>query len=143
MKKSTLIAALLLVATISFGQCDQDVTLTASKTTYLNGSGAVEREEDEQSIIEINKSQITITPGNADHKMVGKIESTTCNWTSAYQEGNTVIKAVFDGPSGAQMHATMTTEGKAGKITFLMEIVEMPDKKIFVNIDSFQESKKN
>ncbi|GAA4467196.1 hypothetical protein GCM10023189_50390 [Nibrella saemangeumensis] len=85
---------------LSFGQCEKDVLLTSSKTEYLDGAGVVQRVVDEQSTIEINKSQVIIKPGNADRKMVGTIESTTCNWSTAYQEGKTVIKAVFDEPSG-------------------------------------------
>ncbi|MBD2703516.1 hypothetical protein IC229_22920 [Spirosoma sp. BT702] len=137
-----LIALLLSKLTLSFGQCDKDVTLTSSKTEYLDGSGTVHRTDDEESTIAINKTQITITPGNPDRKMVGTIQSTTCNWPTAYQEGKTVIKVVFQGPSDAPRHATMTIEGKAGKITFLMEIDEMPDKKIRVNVTSFKETKK-
>jgi hypothetical protein len=39
------------------------------------------------------------------------------------------------------MHATITIEGKDGKITFLMEIEEMPDRKIRVWVDEFGEKK--
>lgn len=141
MKNLLSFAFLLLGSTLSFGQCDKDIILTTSKTEYLNGSGVVERTEDEQSTIEIGKSQVMISPGN-NHKMIGTIQSTTCNWGKAYQEGKTVVKAVFEDPSGEQRHATLTTEGKAGTVTFLMEIAEMPDKKIRVTVNSFNEKKK-
>jgi hypothetical protein len=140
--KNLILFALLLSTTLSFGQCDKDVMLTSSKTEYLDGSGTVQRTENEQSTIEINKSQVIITPGNSNHKMTGKVESAACNWSTAYQEGKTVIKAVFDDPSGESRHATLTTEGKAGMVTFLMEIAEMPDKKIRVSVNSFKETKK-
>jgi hypothetical protein len=143
MKNFIVTAALLLSASIGFGQCDQDVVITSSKTEYLDASGVVTRSEDEQSTIEITRTKITITPGNAAHKMIGNVQSTTCEWSKAFQEGKMVIKAVFDDPAGAQRNATLTTEGQAGIITFLMEIAEMPDKKIRVHVTSFKESKQN
>lgn len=141
MKNLLFLAFLSLSSTLSFGQCDKDVTLTTSKTEYLNDSGVVERTEDEQSTIEIGKSQVMISPGN-NHKMIGAIQSTTCNWGTAYQEGKTVIKVVFEDPSGEQRHATLTTEGKGGTVTLLMEIAEMPNKKIRAVVNSFNEKKK-
>ncbi|WP_460996769.1 hypothetical protein [Spirosoma harenae] len=137
--KSIICLTILFTTTLSFGQCDKDVTLVSSKTEYLDGSGVVQRTEAEQSTIDITKSQVTITPGRADHKMVGAVQSNTCNWNVAYKEGKTVIKATFDDPSGPQRHTTLTIEGKDGVITFLMEIAEMPDKKIRVNVTSFKE----
>ncbi|GAB4014508.1 hypothetical protein [Spirosoma koreense] len=74
---------------------------------------------------------------------MGTIESTTCNWSTAYQEGKPVIEAVFDDPSGGQRHATLITEGKGGTITFLMEIAEMPDRKIRASTTSFKEVDRN
>ncbi len=139
--KNVLLLALLLITKAGFGQCNQDVTLTSSKTEYLDGSGAVQRSVDEQSTIEISKSGIIITPGNSEHKMNGTTQSVTCNWATAFQEGKTVIQAEFTDPSGSLRHATMTIEGKAGQVTFLMEIVEMPDVKIRVKVDSFKEKK--
>jgi hypothetical protein len=143
LKNLILSAFLSFTATLSFSQCDKDVILTSSKTEYLDGSGAVQRTVDEQSTIEITKSQVIISPGNTDRKMTGTVQSATCNWSTSYQEGKTVIKAVFDDPSGGQRHATLTTEGKSGTITFLMEIAEMPDQKIRVNLTSFKENKKS
>ncbi|MNL66745.1 hypothetical protein D3C87_1912560 [compost metagenome] len=69
--------------------------------------------------------------------MVGTISSDTCNWKTPYTEGLTVIHATFDEPSAGSLHATLKLEGIAGRITFLMEIQEMPDKKIRVGIDKF------
>ncbi|MPR35641.1 hypothetical protein [Salmonirosea aquatica] len=142
--KNQIYSILLLAAssTLSFGQCNQDVTITASKTEYLDGSGVIQRTVDEQSTIQIKGSQIIITPGSADHQMTGTIESTTCDWSTPYKEGKTVSKAVFEDPSREQRHVTLTTEGKGGKVTFLMEIDEMPDKKIRVSVVDFQETKK-
>ncbi|WP_461089467.1 hypothetical protein [Spirosoma gilvum] len=142
MKNLIVFTVLFLIASLSFGQCDKEVTLVSAKTEYLDGSGVVQRTVDEQSTVVISQSQVMITPGNADHKMVGTIQSTTCTWGTPYQEGTTVLKATFDDPSGTQRHATLTIAGKAGLVTLLMEVAEMPDRKIRVAATSFKETKK-
>ena len=139
----TLLFSLLLIssALLSFGQCDKEVKLATSKTEYLDAAGVVQRTVDEQSTIEIGKTEVLIIPGNEDKKMNGTIQSTTCTWSVPYKEGKSVIKALFSKEPGQQMHATITIEGKAGKVTFLMEIEEMPDRKIRVWVDEFGEKK--
>lgn len=141
MKNLLVFALLSLSPALCFGQCDQNTVLSSSKTEYLDASGAVERTVDEQSTVEISKTQVVITPGNVDQKMTGTIQSTTCTWATPYQDGKTVLKAVFDIPSGNQMHATLTIEGKAAQITLLMEVDEMPNRKIRVSATSFKEKK--
>jgi len=138
MKNLLLLPVLLLFVQFgSFAQCGEEVILSASKTEYLNGSGVLQRTVDESSTIEISKTKVVIKPGNADQVMTGTITSDTCNWKAPYTEGLTVIHALFDDPSAEQRHVTLKLEGISGKITFLMEIQEMPDKKIRVSIDKF------
>lgn len=128
---------LLLVQFPGFAQCSEEVILSASKTEYLNGSGVLQKTVDESSTIEISKTKVVIKPGNADQVMIGTITSDTCNWKTPYTEGLTVIHALFDDPAAEPRHVTLKLEGVPGKITFLMEIQEMPDKKIRVSIDKF------
>ena len=93
MKK--IFAGLLLMAAChltGYAQCDKKILLTGSKTEYLNAEGSVERSEDEQTTIEYDKNNITITPGNEDHRMVGTITSTECNWQTPFKDGKTVLK---------------------------------------------------
>lgn len=132
-----LLVLLLFVQFCGFAQCSEEVILSASKTEYLNGSGVLQRTVDESSTIEISKTRVVIKPGNADQVMSGAITSDTCNWKSPYTEGLTVIHALFDDSSAEPRHVTLKLEGASGKITLLMEIQEMPDRKIRVNIDKF------
>ncbi|MFD1139683.1 hypothetical protein ACFQ4C_01120 [Larkinella insperata] len=141
MKKLLLLPLLLGSLLPAYAQCDKDLALAVSNTEYLSATGAVERTVDEKSTIEINKTDVVIRPGNEDRKMNGKIQSNTCTWSVPYKEGKSVIKARFDDPSGNQQNAIITLEGKDGKITFLMEVAEMPDRKIRVNVDKFEEKK--
>lgn len=133
--------SLLFSAVLSFAQCDKEVKLITSKTEYLDAAGVVQRTVDEQSTIDIGKTDILIVPGNADQKMIGTIQSTTCTWSVPYKEGKSVIKALFAKEPGQQMHVTITIEGKEGQLTFLMEIAEMPDRKIRVWVEEFGEKK--
>lgn len=139
----TLLASFLLISSplLTFAQCDKEVRLTTSKTDYLDGTGAVQRTVDEQSTIEIGKTEVLIRPGNADRKMNGTIQSTICTWSVPYKDGKTVLKALFKEPSGEERHATLTIEGKDGKVSFLMEVQEMADRKILATVDSFAEKK--
>lgn len=141
MKKLLLLSAMLLTMAISYGQCDQAVVLKSSKTEYLNGSGVVERSVDEYSTVEITKTQVFISPGSGD-AMNGTIKSvSSCQWTTPYQEGKSVIKADFTNPEGGIMHATMTIEGIGGKLGFTMEVEEIPNMKIRISLVSFTEKK--
>ena len=57
------------------------------------------------------------------HKMTGLIKSYAWNWEIPYKEGKTIVTTVFtDG--GKTFNATVTIEGKAGKVTATMEAAE-------------------
>ncbi|WAC15349.1 hypothetical protein [Dyadobacter pollutisoli] len=140
MKKLILLGVLLIISAVSFAQCDKDLMLTSSKTEYLDSLGNFQRSVDEETVIKISKSKIVITPAKSV-EMVGNIESSKCDWKVAYKEGKTVSKVLFEGPLGS-LHGTVTTEGSNGKLTFLVELVEIPDTKIRVQLDTFQEALK-
>lgn len=142
MKKLLILPVFLVGALPGFSQCDKPVKLSVSKTEYLDRDGAVQRTVDENSTIDINATEVVIIPGgDPDKKMTGKIQSKTCTWSVPYKEGKSVVKATVADPSGDQKNATMTIEGKEGKLTFLMEVAEMPDRKIRVSVDKFEEKK--
>jgi hypothetical protein len=138
LRKAVLAFALILAgSTISFAQCDKPIMLISSATNYYNAKGELQRTKDEESIITLTKTQVIIAPENEEHKMTGDIKTYTCNWATPYKEGKTVVTTVFtDG--GKTLNATITIEGKAGKVTLTMEAVEMPDMKIQVVADKFE-----
>ncbi|TSD63452.1 hypothetical protein FFF34_017835 [Inquilinus sp. KBS0705] len=134
-----IILALLLVAssTLCFAQCDKTATLTSSLTTYLNDKGEVERTKDESAVITINKAEVTIVTGDNGRTLKGAVKTYACNWATPFKEGKTVLTtALTDG--GQEMHATITIEGKAGKVTLTFEAEEEPGKKIVVIADKFE-----
>jgi len=138
--KTTILALLLFVAgsTAAFAQCDKTATLTSSTTNYVDDKGVVQRSKEENVIITITPTDLTIVPGDDDHKMTGKITSKTCDWKIPFKEGKSVIKSTVSGNSGDEKHATVTIEGKDGKVTLTFETEETVGKKIQVVADRFE-----
>ncbi len=124
----------------SIAQCGKNLVLTSSKTEYLNAAGVVQRTVDEESVIKISKSEVTIAPSGHD-LMTGKITTTTCDWKEPFKTGKTTVEAKFKDGDGTESSATISIEGKAGKIICLMKEKERPDRTIRVTIDKFEEQK--
>jgi molybdopterin-binding protein len=140
-KASALSCTLLLFSGItSFAQCGKDVILTSSKTEYVDTKGSVQRTVAEDSVIQVVKSEVTISPGGRD-KMTGTVTSTACEWKQPFKEGKSTLEARFKNDNGEVRNATITIEGKAGKITFSLQEKERPDRIIRVTIDKFEEQK--
>ncbi|MFA6085323.1 hypothetical protein [Mucilaginibacter sp.] len=137
--KKLILALLLMVAasTISYAQCDKTDTITSSTTYHLDDKGVVERTKDEETVITFNKTNITIAPGGEDHVTSGPVKSYTCNWTTPFKVGKTVITAVLtDG--GEDINATITIEGTDGKVTVTFEADKLQGKKIQVVANKFE-----
>lgn len=137
MKKFLAAVAFLLAGySFSYAQCDKKVVLTSSKTEYLGADSLVQRTEDELSEVVIDKTTITVKPGDRN-TMTGTINSYTCNWTTPYKEGKLVLKTTFtDG--GESKDVNITISGKDGKVTFLAEVIG-EDRKIRLAVDKFEE----
>lgn len=141
MKKFVLAGLFLLTASMSsFAQCDKKVIVTANKTEYLDAKGEVQRSVDEITTIEYDKKDIIINHGD-NPSMQGTIDSMTCDWKTPFKEGKTVIKTSIINPQGQTFSLTITIEGKEGKINFLAEMAEMPDQKIRIVVEKFEEKK--
>ena len=141
MKKIILATLFVMAASISiYAQCDKRVIITSSKTEYLDADGNVQRSVDENSVVEFDSKEIIITPGD-DPIMKGTISSFTCDWKTPFKEGKTVLKTTMTNPNGQSFGLTITIEGKDGKISFLAEIDEQPDRKIRIVVDKFEEKK--
>ena len=133
-------AFLLFSGAAGIAQCGKDVVLTSSKTEYLNAEGAVQRTVDEECVIKVSKSEVTIAPsGHA--KMTGSVTSTACEWKQPFQVGKTTLAATFKNENGDTSNATITIEGKDGKITCLMKDKEKPDRIIRATVNKFEEQK--
>jgi hypothetical protein len=119
-------------------QCDKNVKLTSSKTEYLDSAMSLQKSEDEKTVIELTGKEVMIAPGNQNHVMTGAVQSATCNWTVPFKEGKSVIKAKMN-LGNEEKDATITIQGKDGQLTLLFEVTDIPNQKIRVPIDTFEE----
>jgi hypothetical protein len=141
MKIVFIAAALVLAAYTNVqAQCNKKVVLTASQTEYLGADLNVQRTVAEQSVVEFDSTGITIVAGD-EHKMTGKISSYQCNWTEAFKEGKTVLKTAIADGENTPKNVTISIEGKGGKVYFLAEVDDEPNKKIQLLADKFDEKK--
>ncbi len=139
--KSIIIVLLLLAAgsTMSFAQCDKKVNLSSSKTQHLDGEGTLQETVDEQTSIEINRAEITIVTDNGNQKMTGTCKFDVCDWKVPFKDGKTVFNTTLNSDNGESKNFTITIVGKEGKITLLAESKDMPDRKIRLDIEKFEE----
>ena len=139
MKTIILILSLLVAGSVTgFAQCGKKLVLTTSKTDHLDAKGNVTRTADEKAVVEIGKTDLTITV-NDQNKMTGTIKSDSCDWKIPFKEGKTIIKAVIGTDQGEDKNVTITIEGQGGKVTLLFEIEGMQDDRIRVAIYKFEE----
>ena len=140
---SLFILALLISGTNPLhAQCNTTTVFTSSKTLYLDSTNNILRTEDENTTIEISKTEILISPGNESGRtMKGTFISNTCNWKVPFKEGKTVIKTVIADPGDDPGAVTIVIEGKAGVVSLLVTIDNEPNKRIKVVADKFEEKK--
>ena len=141
--KSILIALFLLAAggTMSFAQCDKKVSLTSTKTQHFDAGGALKHAEDEKTVVEFSKSEITvtITKDDGDQKLTGTVKSNVCDWKVPFKDGKTTLNISLTNGGGESRDYTVTVEGKDGKVTLWAESKDEPDDKIKLDIDKFEE----
>ncbi len=139
MKQTFLALFTMILCTALKAQCDKRLTLTSSKTEYLDASGIVQRSVDENTRIDIDQKSISISPGN-DHTMTGAILSSTCAWKTAFKEGKSEFKTEFE-DNGTLKKINVVIEGKNGKVSFTVSFADEPEKVIRVWSDTFEEKK--
>lgn len=141
--RSILIAFVLLAAgsTACLAQCDKKVSLASSKTQHLDANGALKVANDEKTIVEFNKSDITvsISGDNGDHKMTGKVKSDTCDWKVPFKEGTTKLMVSLSNEEGESRDFNVTITAKDGKVTLMAFSKDEPDDQIKLDIDKFEE----
>jgi hypothetical protein len=140
--RSILITLVLLAAggTISLAQCDNKVALTSSKTYHFDSKGALKSTDDEKTVVEFNKTDISVAiTGNNDHTMTGKVKTDTCDWKVPFKDGRTRLHITLSNDNGDSRDFTITITGKEGKLNFRAESPEEPDDVIGLEIDKFEE----
>jgi hypothetical protein len=140
MKKILLSMSLVMgIALALKAQCNQTLQLSSEKTNLLNAAYQTQGSRDEKAVVDITTTTITITlNGNAADALTGKVKEVQCSWKVPFKEGTTVIKTDLVDPSGNTKDATITIEGKNGKITLLAEIKEHPEQKMQLEVKKFE-----
>ncbi|MBC7904844.1 MAG: hypothetical protein H7Y27_15570 [Gemmatimonadaceae bacterium] len=141
MKKILFAGLLLLAAAATQAQCDKKIILTASVTQYLGEDSSVQRSVDEATSIELDKNVMILIPGSEEKKRTGTIESFTCNWSTPFKDGITIVKTTLTNASGDARKMTITIEGKNGQITLHAVMDENPGRIIRLRADKFEEKK--
>lgn len=128
------------IAMAAHAQCDQTVQISSSKTNMLDATYQVKGSKDEQVVVDITKTTITITNnGKTEDALTGQIKDMQCAWKVPFKEGKTVIQTDLVDRSGDVKEATITIEGKEGKITLIAEAKERPDQKIQLEVNKFEQ----
>ncbi|MFL5741226.1 MAG: hypothetical protein ACJ75B_13465 [Flavisolibacter sp.] len=122
-------------------QCNQTVQISSIRSYFLNATDEVKGSKDENVVVTITKTTITIMfDGKAENGgMSGNIKEMSCAWTEAFKEGKTVVRTDLVDQSGDVKDATITLEGKQGKLTLLFEAKERPDQKIKLEVAHFEQ----
>jgi len=145
MKKNLMkisLALLLIVGSGSaYAQCDTTVVLESSATNYLDSTGKVTRSKDEASTVTISKTNVTISYGDQEHTLSGKVTDYACDWKKPFKEGKTTVKAIINGPNDMKMQVTLTITGVAGQIIMIYQAKERPGVRIQLQADTFAAKK--
>jgi hypothetical protein len=140
MKTLTLLLFMVLTSCVCFAQCGKDVILTSSKTDYLDATGTLLKSADEAVTISIDKSTIRVEI-NKDPEIKATLTTDSCVWKTPFKDGLSVIKGLIDDGQGNKDHLTVTITGTNGNIILLFEIQEIPDDRIRVVADKFEEKR--
>jgi hypothetical protein len=131
-------AILFTTATAGYGQCEKKTVLSAAKTDHLAPDSSVQQSDDGAVTIEFDKTTFTVNPPN-EGPLTGKVDSVTCNWPVPYKVGKTWMKVTLTNAQGETQKATVTIEGKDGKVIFYARIDNQPDQMIRLIADKFEE----
>lgn len=134
LKTLILMATFFTLGTVAtYAQCDKKVKFTSSKTDHVDAAGNISRTEDEEALVQIGKSTVSITV-NGESKGVYGITSQTCDWKVPFKEGKTTIKAARE-----DMNISLVIEGKGGKVTAYFVAAGREDDGIRVTTTKFEE----
>jgi len=125
---------------VTHAQCGKNIVFASSKTDYLDAHDSLQRSANESVNVAIKKTDITVVINeDAETKLTGTGTLTSCDWKVPFKEGKMILKAQLTDVRGDSKNVTLTIEGKDGKATLLVEIESMPDRKMRLVADEFDE----
>src|SRR5579871_1199446 len=99
MKRFLAVAILLAAFTAGYAQCEKKTVLTAAKTDHLAADSSVKQSEDGAVTVEFDKTTFNVYPSNGN-PVIGKVNSSTCNWPTPFKVGKTQMKVTITNDSG-------------------------------------------
>lgn len=138
MKKLIFTMLLAIGCTATFAQCGKTVILKSSETRKVTATGELIDTKPESAEVVISPTKVHVVPGD-DPVMEGDVKSITCDWKTPFKEGKMVVSTHLKRDDGNEFDATITIEGKDGKVTLTFESPDMQGMKVQVTADSFVE----
>lgn len=138
MKKLIFTLLLAVGSVAAFAQCGKTVVLKSSETRKLSANGDVVDTKPETAEVVISPTKVHIVPGD-DPVMEGEVKSVTCDWKTPFKEGKMVVSTHLKRDDGNEFDATITIEGKDGKVMLTFESPDMQGMKVQITADSFVE----
>lgn len=124
----------------SQAQCEKKILWTSGKQAFTNGKDEVQKETQDKITVEVSKTAIIFNHNDDPNDvMTGRITEADCNWTDAFKNGKTIIKAELTEGHNDRHDAVVTIEGKDGKVTITLELNDKPDMKIKAFVDQYEE----
>jgi hypothetical protein len=141
MKKILLSLIMLVVFGINgFSQCDKKVTYTASHAAMSDIGSNVKDTLREKITVQTSKTSVKLTHNDKeDDALSGEVTDFSCQWKDSFTNGISVLKCSLSEPNGNKSTATLTIEGKAGKILITLDMQHLDGgaKKFEIFVDSY------
>ncbi len=100
----------------------------------------MQKAEQDKITVEISKTEIIFNHNDDPNDvMQGMIKEFSCNWTEAFKNGITVIKAELTEGHNDIHDAVVTIEGKDGQVIITLEPNDKPDMKIKACVEKYEE----
>jgi hypothetical protein len=123
------------------GQCGKKVTWTGSKALVLDSGGTVLDSLNDHIVAETGPDSVKFMHGGReDDALHGHVQVLSCHWDPNYSRGVTELKGELTEGDGGTHHAEIRIEGKDGKLTILLKLVDEDRTRWFkILVDGYQE----
>lgn len=110
-------------ALIGYGQCDKNVTYTASSAAVSHGEGNAKDTIREKIVVQTNKTTVKLTHSDReDDALKGSIKDISCQWKEAFKNGQSILKCSLTEPNGNVSDGTLSIGARDGKIVITLEM---------------------
>lgn len=136
--KAILLFSIVLVSSFNaICQCDKKITWYAAKGEMLDASGALLDTKNDSVFFETGPQNFSLRFKSDEKGLEGTINEKTCDWKEAFKNGKTVYHSTVS-VDYRTSNATLTLEGKDGKITLSVVIDALEGRKFRIYIDGYK-----